>query len=49
MATLPAAGETHSATQRAFRLPPLAAVGTLVALAAVALLSATTGAYQDRA
>ena len=44
MATLSAAGETHSATQRAFRLPPLAAAGTLVALAAVALLSATTGA-----
>ena len=44
MATLPAAGETHSATQRAFRLPPLAAVGALVALAAVTLLSATTGA-----
>ena len=44
MATLPAAGEPHTATQRAFRLPPLAAVGALVALAAVTLLSATTGA-----
>ena len=34
----------EGATRRAFRLPPLAAVGALVALAAVTLLSATQGA-----
>ena len=34
----------EGAIQRAFRLPPLAAVGALVALAAVSLLSATQGA-----
>ena len=44
MATLSAAERTDPATRHAFRLPPLAAAGALVALAAVALLSATTGA-----
>ncbi len=40
----PRATGADEATLRAFRLPPLAAVGALVALAAVSLLSATTGA-----
>ena len=40
----PPATGVDEATQRAFRLPPLAAVGALVALAAVTLLSATQGA-----
>ena len=40
----PEVGGAERAADRAFRLPRAAAVGALVALAAVALLSATTGA-----
>lgn len=44
MATLPPPNGAARATGRAFRLSPLALAGALAALAAVALLSSTTGA-----